>query len=802
MGAVTADSNPSLHGGDHSRQRCIVKAEKTLASLFLLLICGVHLLGACGGGVAAGNNGGGGGNNGGGGSPQQVVTHFSVSAPGSANPGVSFSFTVTALDAANQVVTTYSGTVRFASTDGKATLPPNSALTNGSGNFLATLNTAGNQTITATDFSAALITGTSFSIQVNSLPGLSITSGPPPNGTVSAKYGTPHSIKCSAVQKCTFFYFPLTASENGGNWTWAATPGSSLPPGLACCWLLTETTFPGPIVPITIYPVIFGTPTAAGSFEVTVTVSESLGVQASATYTITIGAAAAANAAAEATANSSAKHHHYKLIDMGTFGGPSSAFPSLNSVGATVGWSATSVLKTATSHPLICGGTDDVGAYVTVGFEWLDGTIAKLGALSGEGSCSIPSRLNDEGEIVGTSENSEFDPLAGINQSRAVRWVHGKIQDLGSFGGNQNTAFYVNNRGQIVGSSQNSIADPFSCWGPSSTQCRAFLWQDGVMEDLGTLGGPDAFAAFISERGEIAGISYTGSIPNPVTGIPPLDAFLWKDGRMVDLGTFGGASSFPNAVNNRGQVIGGASFPDALGSCLGENFNPGCDPFLWSEGKLIDLNTSTTGGNPITANEISDDGAIIGAAAFPYAPYDAYVWRNGVATDLGHLDGDCFSEARAINSEGQIVGDSFACDGTFHRAFLWENGSIVDLNALVPPDSSLQLAAIGPFSLAPTPGPLNDGGEIGGNGVPPGVPPAVVGLEAQGHAFLLIPCDENHPHIDGCDYSLADASTVANEGKQAAVKPTLSPEVVKQRMQSFGSRTSPWRRGFAVQVPK
>jgi hypothetical protein len=94
------------------------------------------------------------------------ATHFSVIAPAGATPGVAFNFQVTALDAANSVATSYSGTAHFTSTDGQALLPANSTLTAGAGGFSATLKTSGGQTITATDTVAASITGTSNVITV------------------------------------------------------------------------------------------------------------------------------------------------------------------------------------------------------------------------------------------------------------------------------------------------------------------------------------------------------------------------------------------------------------------------------------------------------------------------------------------------------------------------------------------------------------------------------------------------------------------------------------------------------------
>src|SRR5215469_1654207 len=141
------------------------------------------------------------------------------------------------------------------------------------------------------------------------------------------------------------------------------------------------------------------------------------------------------------------------------------------------------------------------------------------------------------------------EPVLGVSQVRAVLWKDGHIRDLGTFGGDLSQATAINNRGQIVGFALNQTPDPFSFFYtlfglPSDgTQTRAFLWEDGWMQDLGTLGGPDAQAVFVNERGQVAGFSYTSSTPNPATGRPTLNPFLWtKDAGMVDLGSCGGTS--------------------------------------------------------------------------------------------------------------------------------------------------------------------------------------------------------------------------------------------------------------------
>jgi len=117
-----------------------------------------------------------------------ATSHFSISAPGTATAGSAFSFTVTALDAFNNTTTGYAGTVHFTSSDGAATLPANSTLTNGTGTFSATLKTAGNQTITATDTVSPAIAGTSNSISVSAAAATHLLVSAPATATAGSAF--------------------------------------------------------------------------------------------------------------------------------------------------------------------------------------------------------------------------------------------------------------------------------------------------------------------------------------------------------------------------------------------------------------------------------------------------------------------------------------------------------------------------------------------------------------------------------------------------------------------------------------
>jgi probable HAF family extracellular repeat protein len=457
-------------------------------------------------------------------------------------------------------------------------------------------------------------------------------------------------------------------------------------------------------------------------------------------------------AAPDSASNHSHSHHHYKLIDLGTFGGVGSTTTEfqqvLNNDGTVVGGADTRSVNPA---PNCFNPFNAPDCYVQHAFAWQEGELTDLGTLRG-GSSSFPYWINAEGAIAGGSELRDIDPNSGMPEYHAVLWRDRKIHDLGTLGGTSSLAVAVNNVGQVAGFAQNAIADPVSLLG-LGTQTRAFLWNDGTMHDLGTLGGADSFAQYVNDRGQVAGVSYTNEIPNPNTGIPQLDPFLWEDGRMKDLGNLGGTNAtlgpFLFGLNNRGQVVGNMMLP-------GDVF---FHAFLWDGRKLSDLGTFS-GANKSVAFGINDAGEVIGAAWLPGDLLKhAVLWRNGIMTDLGTVDGDPCSVTESINSVGQVVGASQSAAGgcdKFTSAFLWENGGpMVDLNTLVPPGSALHLDGASQ---------INNRGEITGRGVPPGCDNS----DVCGHAYVLVPCDEDHPGDQGCDYSLV-AETATTHRNPAPV---------------------------------
>jgi len=446
-----------------------------------------------------------------------------------------------------------------------------------------------------------------------------------------------------------------------------------------------------------------------------------------------------------------ARHEpRYRLIDLGTFGGPTSGESTLNWSGepTAVGWASTAFAQNSQSNRFICGGSDSIVQFgITHAFRWREGQVVDLGSLAGQKFCSINAQAlpTSRSWAVGQSEINKLDPALGFNQSRAVLWRDdNRTVDLGSFGGGQNAAFDINESDEVTGFSLNTVPDQYSIFddaffgSPNGTQTRAFLWRHGQMRDLGTLGtGNDVWGFYINQHGQITGIAYTNATPNSTTGVPTVDPFFWDDGKMVDLGSLGGVFAFANAMNDHGVVVG---YSDLAGDTTHHGF-------VWEGGKMIDVGTA--GGNFGEAWAVNNAGEVVGFTTIAGdLNYRAFIWKNGHRTDLAPLPGDCGSQAWGIDSRGRAIGNSMSCPRKpgplpceacfFEKVVIWDNGTTIDVSDLVARGSPLVIRAVGPLSFA-GPGVVNARGEIAGWGVPAGVRRSQWGLK--GHALILVPIE-------------------------------------------------------------
>jgi probable HAF family extracellular repeat protein len=260
---------------------------------------------------------------------------------------------------------------------------------------------------------------------------------------------------------------------------------------------------------------------------------------------------------------------------------------------------------------------------------------------------------------------------------------------------------------------------------------------------------------------------------------------LWdRENGIKDLGSLGGTQlGSVNGLNERGQVVGATTIAG----------DQQLHAFLWDGEKLIDLTEPPFGGDANgEAGWINEAGEVVGLGPVPaYCPagslvgpiQHAFLWRKGKIVDLGTLPGTSNSEGDFINSRSQIVGLSWTCDYAF-TAFLWENGSLADLNTLIPPDSPFQIFAASSIS---------DQGDI-----------AAFGSLANGdqHALLLIPCDDDHQNIEGCDYSLVETVTTSRAHSTESVTPAQQKLTQSQLLNGVRAALMSRNRRFGARLLK
>ena len=280
-----------------------------------------------------------------------------------------------------------------------------------------------------------------------------------------------------------------------------------------------------------------------------------------------------------------------------------------------------------------------------------------------------------------------------VASGRAVISIYGLNIDLRTLGGDNSWTNYggINDRGEAVGLSETSVPDPdgedFCAFGTKRT-CRPFLWRDGHMMALPTLGGNNGQASAINNHGQIVGISETtvqdsGCSPSKPGHI--ISPAFWERGEVRALPTVAGdLDGFVQGMNDRGHAVGSS------GSCT----SMATHAVLWKNDTAFQLADLGHDGN--AAYAINDHDQVVGyVSSADNTTIVAALWQNGAhgaVTNLGILPGDGAAFATGINNRRQVVGSTFNSEG-WSRGFIWQDDVMTDLNTHIRKDSNLLIIA-------------------------------------------------------------------------------------------------------------
>lgn len=290
----------------------------------------------------------------------------------------------------------------------------------------------------------------------------------------------------------------------------------------------------------------------------------------------------------------------YSAVDLGTLGGGAGTATALNDRGVVVGVSTTA---TGAEHA----------------FVWRGGRMTDLGTLPGH----VASRavdVNRHGLIVGTS-------TAADGTTRAVSWRGGRITDLGTLGGLSSWAVDVNDRGQVLGLSE-----------PAGDPPHRVIWRNTSVTDLGRQGFYESTTG-INDRGDVVG---TFDVPPNAYPCTCVGGRL-RDGVVTPLRGSGRVMADATAINDRGAVLG------HIGTANG------WQPVLWRAGTIVDVDL-IAGAESASGRSLNDRGDVLGETAPGDAPRRAFLWRDGVSTDLTTRGLTTSDFALDVNNRGQLAG--------------------------------------------------------------------------------------------------------------------------------------------------
>jgi len=260
----------------------------------------------------------------------------------------------------------------------------------------------------------------------------------------------------------------------------------------------------------------------------------------------------------------------------------------------------------------------------------------------------------------------------------ATTYAITNLGSLGFVGYDTTEPMAINASGQVAGFSDTSTTITFPCPGHykpprtcSSHPQHAFLWSNGTMTDLGSLGGADKGSSglAINASGEVTGLAQT-------TTAGVTHAALWTGTTTVDLGALAplssGSWSSAYGINDSGQVVGAWAPSQSTNGTESH-------PWLYSNGTMTSL-PEPGGLTSCVPAAINNNGQIIGNCRDASGNDHAVLWQNGTVTTLGTVGGLQLSFASAINNNGQIAGSGTTSAGAID-GFLDSNGTVTDLGA-------------------------------------------------------------------------------------------------------------------------
>ena len=382
--------------------------------------------------------------------------------------------------------------------------------------------------------------------------------------------------------------------------------------------------------------------------------------------------------------------------------------------------------------------------------------ITDLGINNSKDNFSMAMGLNNQGwaeNMDGFVNPPENNMCTTVSRGRAVISIYGFNIDLGTLGKPGANSWInwggINDRGEAVGMSETSVPDPNGedlCGFGTYLTCVAFLWRDGHMSALPTLGGNNGQASAINNRGEVVGFAETADADPTCPPAPAEVPVLWEKGQAHALPLVGtDPDGFAFGINDRGQAVGYS------GNCFFATH-----AVVWKNGTVVVLQ-DLGGTKSNIAFVISNRGQIAGKVrSADGSTYVAALWQpDGTLKILGFLPGDHAAFATGINDRGQVVGNSVDSSNNWSHGFIWQDDVMTDLNTLIPAESNLSVISASN---------INDRGQISGMAT------VVAGPHTGDiHAFLATP-DEEHE-----GRSIADvADTPATEAARACLQPSLA----------------------------